>query len=162
MAISKIILNGITQIDLTQDTVSQTGHILAPYIGHLNDGTQVTGTGTGSGSASITEVENEYGTEVVVVGGEGGNPSSMPQHTIHFEFTDETNEDIICYFNNSFIGNAIMATIPTTYNNKTVTLAQLDNVTWFSYSQEDIPINTELINQSKFTSGYQIIEDGTL
>ena len=62
MAISKIILNGITQIDLTQDTVSQASQILAPYIGHLNDGTQVTGTGTGDSATFITKTITLNGT----------------------------------------------------------------------------------------------------
>lgn len=79
MAISKIILNGITQIDLTQDTVSQAGHILAPYIGHLNNGAQVTGTGTGS--ASVTEVENEYGTEIIIITGQTPTPEPEPDPT---------------------------------------------------------------------------------
>lgn len=50
MAISKIILNGVTQIDLTQDTVVNASHIMNGYVGHLVDGTQVTGTGQGSGT----------------------------------------------------------------------------------------------------------------
>lgn len=50
MAISKIILNGVTQIDLTQDTVANASHIMNGYVGHLVDGTQVTGTGQGSGT----------------------------------------------------------------------------------------------------------------
>ena len=110
MAISKIILNGVTQIDLTQDTVANASHIMNGYVGHLVDGTQVTGTG------------------------QGGSTPSATQHTIHFEFTDETTENILVYYDSSFIGNAITATVPTTYNNKTVTLAQLDNVTWYSYT----------------------------
>lgn len=50
MAISKIILNGVIQIDLTQDTVANASHIMNGYVGHLVDGTQVTGTGQGSGT----------------------------------------------------------------------------------------------------------------
>lgn len=48
MAISKIILNGVTQMDLTTDTVAQASHIVSPYVGHLNDGTVATGTASGS------------------------------------------------------------------------------------------------------------------
>ena len=48
MAISKIILNGVTQIDLTQDTVADASHIRNSYVGHLNDGTSATGTYSGS------------------------------------------------------------------------------------------------------------------
>lgn len=50
MAISKIILNGVTQMDLTADTVANASHIMNGYVGHLVDGTQVTGTGQGSGT----------------------------------------------------------------------------------------------------------------
>ncbi len=44
MAISKIILNGVTQIDLTQDTVSANSDVMSPKTFHKPDGT----TGTGS------------------------------------------------------------------------------------------------------------------
>ena len=108
MAISKIILNGVTQIDLTQDTVTSAEHIVSSYIGHLADGTQVTGTGQG-----------------------GGSTPSATAHTIYFEFTDETNTTITAYYDSSFISDAITATTPTTYGSKTVTLAQLDGVTWY-------------------------------
>lgn len=43
MAISKIILNGVTQMDLTADTV-EASNLLQSYTAHKNDGTQVTGT----------------------------------------------------------------------------------------------------------------------
>lgn len=52
MAISKLILNGVTQMDLTTDTVTNSAHIMSGYIGHLADGTQVTGTGQGGGGSS--------------------------------------------------------------------------------------------------------------
>ena len=45
MAISKIILNGVTQMDLTQDTV-EASNLLSSYTAHKADGTQVTGTAT--------------------------------------------------------------------------------------------------------------------
>lgn len=136
MAISKIILNGVTQMDLTADTVSQAGHIMAPYVGHLNDGTQVTGTGTGGGTPSAT------------------------QHTILFEFTDETTQSITGYWDSSFISDAIRATIPTTVNGKTVASAQFDGVTW--YEPADIPIGVQLINYNDVLTGYAINTDGTI
>ena len=40
--------DGRTLIDLSQDTVTSASHIVAPYVGHLADGTQVTGTGGSS------------------------------------------------------------------------------------------------------------------
>lgn len=136
MAISKIILNGVTQIDLTGDTVSQAGHIMAPYVGHLNDGTQVTGTGTGSGTLPAT------------------------QHTILFEFTDETTQPITGYWDSSFISDTIRATIPTTVNGKTVASAQFDGVTW--YEPADIPIGVQLINYNDVLTGYHVNADGSI
>ena len=171
MAISKIILNGITQIDLTQDTVSQASHILSPYIGHLNDGTQVTGTGEGDsatlttktitlngtysaeddfvdgysevtvnvqGGASMTEVQNTYGTELIITSAESSTPS-VTRHTLYFEYEDETTETVYAYYDDALIGSAITATTPTTHNNKTVTSAQLDGVEWYSYTPEPTP-----------------------
>ena len=43
MAISKIILNGVTQMDVTQDTVASS-NLLYGYTATKNDGTKVTGT----------------------------------------------------------------------------------------------------------------------
>jgi len=45
MAISKIILNGVTQMDLTQDTVA-TNNLLQSYTAHGADGLSITGTAT--------------------------------------------------------------------------------------------------------------------
>ena len=88
--------------------------------------------------------------------GSGGSPSAT-QHAIYFEFSDSTNTTINAWYNDSFISNAITATTPTTYNNKTVTLAQLDGTTW--YEPQNIPLNTELIDFTKVVNGYVI--DGT-
>ena len=41
---NKVTADGKTLIDLSQDTVTQASHIVSPYIAHLRDGTQVTGT----------------------------------------------------------------------------------------------------------------------
>ena len=51
MAISKIQLDGTTLIDLSTDTVASSDDIVSGKIGHLNDGTVVTGTAsTGGGT----------------------------------------------------------------------------------------------------------------
>ena len=63
----------------------------------------------------------------------GGSPSQT-QHSIYFEFSDSTNTTITAYYDSTFISDAITATTPTTYGGKTVTLAQLDGVTWYSYT----------------------------
>ena len=44
---NKVSANGTTLIDLSQDTVTSASHIVTGYVGHLADGTQVTGTGGG-------------------------------------------------------------------------------------------------------------------
>lgn len=58
---------------------------------------------------------------------------SVTQHTIHLEFSDETDTDITVYYNDSFFGTAITSYEPNPwiYNNKTIYVAQLDNVTWY-------------------------------
>ena len=56
MGINKIQRGNTVLIDLSQDTVSDPSHIMAGYIGHLRDGSQVTGTGQG-GSDVDTLVE---------------------------------------------------------------------------------------------------------
>lgn len=50
MAISKIILNGVTQMDLTQDTVAA-NNLIAPNTAHGADGEAITGTASGGGSS---------------------------------------------------------------------------------------------------------------
>lgn len=56
MAISKLILNGVTQMDLTGDTVVA-DKLLSPYTAHGADGEPITGTSTAivpTGTKSIT------------------------------------------------------------------------------------------------------------
>ena len=43
MSASKVIINGVTKIDLTADTV-QADKVLSGYTGHKNDGSAFTGT----------------------------------------------------------------------------------------------------------------------
>lgn len=182
MAISKIILNGVTQMDLTADTVANASHIMNGYVGHLVDGTQVTGTGQGSGTlvsktitlngtydpdddnadgyssvtvnvqngASMAEVANTYGTEIVVSSAQGATPS-VTRHTLYFEYEDGTTETVYIYYDDTLVGTGITATTPTTRNNKTVTLAQLDGVTWYSYTPTPTPSETwELIHSGDY------------
>lgn len=85
------------------------------------------------GGASMSEVANAYGTEVVITSAQGSAPSAT-RHTLYFEYDDETTETVYAYYDDALIGPAITATTPATRNSKTVTLAQLDNVTWYSYT----------------------------
>ena len=63
---------------------------------------------------------------------EGGGTPSQTQHTIYFEFTDETTQSITGYWDSSFISDAITATEPTTIGQKTVDSASLDGVAWYT------------------------------
>lgn len=54
---NKVTINGTTYMDLSQDTVADASHIRQGYTGHLNDGTQVTGTYSG-GSPNLQAKTN--------------------------------------------------------------------------------------------------------
>ena len=56
MAISKIILNGVTQMDLTGDTVVA-DKLLSPYTAHGADGEPITGTASGGVSKNAQVVQ---------------------------------------------------------------------------------------------------------
>lgn len=86
--------------------------------------------------------------------------TSATAHTIYFEFTDETNTTITAYYDGTFISDAIRATVPRIYGNKTVSLAQLDNVTWYELS--NIPLNTELVDYNTITTGYKLNDNGAM
>lgn len=86
MAISKIILNGVTQIDLTADTVTA-NNLIAPNTAHGADGGAVVGTASGGASSGLS------GKKVVFLGdsigyGEGNNGHS---------FVDIISEKGICF-----------------------------------------------------------------
>lgn len=70
----------------------------------------------------------------VKTAGTGGGSPSATQHTIYFEFEDNTNTTLYAWYDETFVDDAITATTPTTYGGKTVTLAQLDGVTWYQYT----------------------------
>lgn len=141
MAISKIILNGITQMDLTSDTVAA-ANLIAPNTAHGADGEPVVGTASAGGGGTITieEIPNATGTTLQITtngsGGGGGSTPSATQHTIHLEFSDETDADIDVYYDDALIGTMITNYTPNpwTYNNKTVYYASLDNVEWLDNS----------------------------
>lgn len=185
MANNKIQLSdGTVLLDLSNDTVTSSAHIMSGYVGHLADGTQVTGTGQGGdtlvtknitlngtydadddnadgysevtvnvqGGASMSEVQNQYGTELVITSAPGSG-SSATRHTILFEFEDETSTTIYAYYDSSFVGNAITATTPATYDSKTVTSAQLDGVEWYSYTPAPVGPTYDTIFDDDITVG---------
>lgn len=53
MAKNKVIFNGQTLIDLSTDTVASAADIVSGKVGHLRDGSVVTGTASGGGATNI-------------------------------------------------------------------------------------------------------------
>ena len=107
----------------------------------------ITSNTTGNNSIDISQ----YATATVAVSG-GGNTPSATAHTIYLEFLDETNTTVPIYYNDSAVSSIITSSKPSTYNNKQVTLAQLDGTTW--YSPEPIPLNTQLIDYTEMKDHY--------
>ena len=63
---NKVTIDDTTLLDLSQDTVADASHIRQGYVGHLNDGSQVTGTYSGGGGsyAWLGEGAEKVGTVV--------------------------------------------------------------------------------------------------
>lgn len=133
----------ITIVDVTSSSVLTTKTI-------TTNGTYNASSDNADGYSSVTV--NVSG------GGSGSSSPSVTKHTIHLEFSDETDTDIDIYYNDTLLGTMITAYDPVTYGNKTVTLAQLDNVTW--YEPASIPIGVELIDHSKAVNDYAINSNG--
>ena len=55
---NKVVIDGVTKIDLSQDTVTEAGHILTGHTGHLANGNQVSGTGSGSSAPTLQTKTN--------------------------------------------------------------------------------------------------------
>ena len=102
----------ITALDIS-DTTAVAADVAQGKYFYTADGTKTAGTASG-----------------------GGSTPSATAHTIYFEFSDSTNTTITAYWDSSFISDAITATTPTIYGGKTVALAQLDGVTWYTRPTE--------------------------
>ena len=115
------------------------------------------GTASGGGGGSVTQDQDGY---IVLPSTGGGGGGGATQHTIHLEFSDSTDTDIDVYYDDSLIGTMITDYAPSTwtYSSKTVTLAQLDNVTW--YDKQTIPIGVELIDYDDCLDDYAINASG--
>ena len=96
---NKVTANGQTLIDLSSDTVTSSDHILSGYVGHLADGTQVTGTGVGG--TTIDDAlgyyyDSQSGGYIVVVGGS----TVMTEETVSTDgaVTKALDVNKICHF----------------------------------------------------------------
>ena len=94
----------------------------------------------------------------VIVGASSGGTPSATQHTIHLEFSDSTSTNVPVYYDDSFLGTMIRNNEfrGKLYNNKTISLAQLDGVTW--YEAVTIPLNTQLIDYTTIKADYVVSE----
>lgn len=115
-------------------------------------------TATASDVASGKYFYTAAGVKTAGTGSGGGG--GLTQHTIHLEFSDSTDTDIEVDYDDALIGTMITAYEPNTwtYNNKTVVLAQLDNVTW--YEPTPIPLNVQLIDFTAVKSNI-VVNDTT-
>ncbi len=154
MAVNKVARgDGSVLIDLSTDTVTSAYDIVAGKVGHLANGAIVTG--LGSETLDFTDISASGDGNVTIEGTSGG---SATEHEIYLEFSDNTNTTIPVYYDNALLGTMITAYTPTTVDGKTVTLAQLDGVTW--YEPANIPLNTQLIDFTKVTNDYVINSSG--
>lgn len=62
---NKITINNDTLIDLSQDTVTSAAHIVSGHVGHLADGTQVTGTASGEATLQSKTVSPTESSQTV-------------------------------------------------------------------------------------------------
>lgn len=94
---------------------------------------------TTAGASDVAQGKYFYTAAGVKTAGiaSGGGTPSQTQHTILFEFTDETTQSITGYWDSSFISDAITATAPNTIGQKTVVSAQLDGVAWYEYDPSE-------------------------
>ena len=141
---------GVTPAISVVDTTATTGGTIRTITALDISDTTAVASDVASGKYFYTA--NGVKTQGSASGG-GGSPSAT-QHTIHLEFSDSTDTDIDVYYDDSLIGTMITSYDPTTYGGKTVTLAQLDGVTW--YEPANIPMNTELIDYTKVSNNTAI------
>jgi len=139
----------------TSDANATAGDIASGKTAYVN-GVKLTGTGSGGGGGYVTQDANGY----IILPSTGGGGGGATQHNIYLEFSDSSDTDIDVYYDDSLIGTMITAYEPATwtYNSKTVTLAQLDNVTW--YNKQSIPLNVELIDYTACLDDYAISSSG--
>lgn len=158
MGINKVQYGNTVLIDLT-DTTAVASDVAAGKYFYGKDGVKTLGTGSGGGGGSVTQDQDGY---IILpsTGGGGGGGGGATQHTIHLEFSDSTDTDIDVYYDDALISTMITAYEPTTYGQKTVTLAQLDGVTW--YEPANIPIGVQLVDFTAVTNNYVINSSGAV
>lgn len=151
---SKVSITRSLLDDLAMSISAKSGEAVPMTLTEMKDAVDSIQTG---GGGSVTQDQDGY---IVLPSTGGGGSPSATQHTIHLEFSDSTDTDISVYYDDSLLGTMITAYEPSTwtYSSKTVTLAQLDNVTW--YDKQSIPLNVELIDYDACLDDYAINSSG--
>jgi len=135
------------------DTTATASDVASGKYFYTAAGVKTAGTASGgSGTITINDVANTTGTTAEITN------VTATHHVIHLEFSDSTDTDIDVYYDDAMIGTMITSYEPVTYSSKTVTLAQLDGVTW--YQPSVIPLNTQLIDYTKCSSNTAINAQG--
>lgn len=87
---------------------------------------------TAIGNKGVTVPQGSTSDDLATLIGSIQTGGGGTAHTIYFEFSDGTDITITGYWDSSFISDAIRATTPSTYGQKTVDSASLDGVEWYS------------------------------
>lgn len=150
MAVNKVVRSdGTTLIDLTGDTVTSSDHIMSGYVGHLADGTQVTGTGQGGGGSS--SIQTVTGTII----GNGTNILEIPCAFapdiiyIYTDFSDDvTKRGVVDFYlvkdRMYYVGMDSSSSNNNTYYQKLLITGYGDDLSqpYASYSNNILTINT--------------------
>lgn len=130
-ALEEVVVNvsggGTPAISVVDTTDSHGGTIRTITALNISDSTLTTADQLAQGITAY----NKLGVKLTGTGSGGGGAT---EHTIHLEFSDSTDTDIEVDYDDSWVGSLITTTTPSTYGAKTVTLAQLDGVTWYEVS----------------------------
>lgn len=87
MPISKVILNGVTQMDVT-DTTAEAEDVTAPEVFYSSNGTRTVGTGTGG---AVLSVNGQTGTVVLDAADVGALPDDTAIPTKTSDLTNDSN-----------------------------------------------------------------------
>ena len=126
---SKVSITRSLLDDLAMSISTKSGEPVPMTLTEMKDAVDSIQTG---GGGSVTQDQDGY----IVLPPTGGGSPSATQHTIYFEFTDSTDATINAWYDSSFISDAITATEPITYGQKTVDSASLDGVAWYTRPTE--------------------------
>lgn len=149
--VNKVALsNGTTLIDLSQDTVTDASHIMSGYVGHLADGTQVTGTGqggtpiktktgtvTGGGTTTLT-ISCDFKPDLIYVYGDMRDSASnrgvisitILKDTFVYMSSDSSSSNVtedFAFYDHNISGYGDPTNLSVTYSNGTLTFDTLSN-----------------------------------